>query len=304
MAKASLDKALASDYVTSRCDVEVRWHPFFLRPQRLDDPNTQNGIPAGTMGTPAGPYWHYAIDRAASYGVDMSGGVDRFPNVLFSHRLLHYALEKAGCRVQHELQGRIFKAYYSENIFLGPENLARLAGELGFDRTEVLAYLESDQDREEVKRQGLSWSGIGGVPYFFINGQPLSSGCQEPEAYMRAITAAAQQACPGEQVIVDGLENSPLLNGTYGALETFDAKTGRWKVRFGNGERKALKPEHLTVVSSPGNQVLVQGLEKAAHLNGMVGILDAFDVSSGRWSVRFNQGEAKALKTNNLVLVN
>jgi predicted DsbA family dithiol-disulfide isomerase len=303
VAKASLDKALAFEYVTSRCDVEVRWHPFFLRPNRLDDPNTQNGIPAGTMGTPAGPYWHHAIDRAAGYGIDMSGGVDRYPNVLFSHRLLHYALEKGVWRVQHDLQGLIFKAFYSENVFLGPENLARLAGEVGFDQSEVLAYLRSDQDREEVKRQGFSWSGIGGVPYFFINGEPLSSGSQEPEVYMRAITTAAQKACPGDQVLVKGLENSPQLNGIYGALDTFESKSGRWKVRFGNGEIKALKADNLTVVSSPGNPVRVQGLEKAVQLNGMCGVLQAFDVSSGRWSVKFDEGEAKALKTDNFVLV-
>lgn len=284
--------------------MEVRWHPFFLRPQSLDDPNKQNGVPAGTMGTPAGPYWHYAIERAASYGIDMSGGVDRYPNVLFSHRLLHYALENGGWRVQHDVQGRIFKAFYSENVFLGPENLARMAGEVGFNRDEVLAYLKSDQDREVVKRQGLSYAGIGGVPYFFINGQPLSSGCQEPEVYMRAIVTAAQQACPGDQVLVEGLGNSPQLNGTYGAVDTFDAKSARWKVRFGDGQIKAMKPENLTVVSSPGNQVRVEGLEKAAHLNGMFGVLHAFDVSSGRWSVKFHEGEAKSLKNRNFVLVN
>merc|ERR1712066_847018 len=100
-----------------------------------------------------------------------------------------------------------------DNVFLGPENLARLASQVGFD-----------EDQEEVKRQGLSWSGIGGVPYFFINGQPLSSGCQEPQAYMRAIRRAAQQACPGDQVRIDGLERSAQLNGSCGVLDSFDAK--------------------------------------------------------------------------------
>merc|ERR1712232_1360181 len=121
----------------------------------------------------------------------------------------------------------IFKAYYSDNFFLGPDNLAFLASQVGFDQQEVLTYLRSEQDREEVKRQGRSWAGIGGVPYFFINGQPLSSGCQEPEVYSRAIVAASKQACPGDQVRIDGLQEAAHLNGSCGILNTFDAKAGR-----------------------------------------------------------------------------
>lgn len=146
------------------------------------------------MGTPAGPYWHWAIDRAREYGIDMSGGVDRFPYVLYSHRLLHFAEKQGGWRVQHDLQGLIFKAFYSDNIYLGPENLSRLAGQVGLDADAALLYLRSDKDEAEVKRQGLSWSGIGGVPYFHIDGLPAGSGCQKPSAYTSLIIAAAQKA--------------------------------------------------------------------------------------------------------------
>lgn len=145
------------------------------------------------MGTPAGPYWHWAIDRAREYGIDMSGDVDRFPYVLHSHRMLHYAEKTGGWRVQHDLQGLIFKAFYSDNIYLGPENLARLAGQVGLDEAAALAYLKSDKDEAEVKREGLSWSGIGGVPYFFIDGAQAGSGCQKPSAYASLIIAAAKK---------------------------------------------------------------------------------------------------------------
>lgn len=176
------------------CDVEVRWRPFFLRPQSLDDPRKRDGVVPGTLGAPAGPYWHGFINRAKQYGIDMSGGVERFPNVLYSHRLLEYAEKTGGWEMQHDLSGRIFKAFYSQGIYLGPENLAKLAEQSGFDHDVVLAYLRSDEDAAEVKRQGLSWKGIGGVPYFFINGRPSFSGCQEPSTYSHAIIEAAQQA--------------------------------------------------------------------------------------------------------------
>jgi predicted DsbA family dithiol-disulfide isomerase len=124
----------------------------------------------------------------------MSGGVDRVPYVLYSHRLLHFAEKQGGWRVQHDLQGLIFKAFYSDNIYLGPENLSRLAGQVGLDADAALLYLRSDKDEAEVKRQGLSWSGIGGVPYFHIDGRPAGSGCQKPSAYTSLIIAAAQKA--------------------------------------------------------------------------------------------------------------
>jgi len=228
------------------CDVEVRWRPFFLKPQYLDD---REGIVPGTLGTPSGPYWHWAIDRAREYGIDMSGGVKRWPTVLYSHRLLEYALRKGGWRLQHDLSGRIFKAFYSQGIYLGPENLAKLAEMSGLDHDLVLAYLRSGEDEAEVRRQGLSWQGIGGVPYFFINGRPSFSGCQEPKAIARAILAAAQQFCPGDQVQVAGLKAAEKLNGKCGILEAFDSRSQRWQVNLGDDGIKALKEANLAAVA-------------------------------------------------------
>jgi len=231
------------------CDVEVRWQPFFLRPQRLDDPRAREGIVPGTLGAPAGPYWHWAIERAREYGIDMSGGVKRFPYVLYSHRLLEYAEKTCGWRTQHDLAERIFKAYYSQGIYLGPENLAKLAKSAGLSHDEVLAYLRSDEDEAEVKRRGLSWNGIGGVPYFFINGRPSFSGCQDPATYARAILSAAQQLCPGDEVKVAGLSKDAKLNGQCGFLEAFDAHSDRWHVNFGGHGIKAVREKNLLPVA-------------------------------------------------------
>lgn len=227
----------------------MRWRPFFLRPQRLDDPSAREGIVPGTLGAPAGPYWHGFINRARQYGIDMSGGVERFPYVLYSHRLLEYAEKKGGWNIQHELAGRIFKAFYSQGIYLGPENLAKLAELAGLDHDSVLAYLRSTEDEAEVKRQGLSWKGIGGVPYFFINGLPCFSGCQDPSAFAKAIIAAAQQFCPGDEVEITGLSDGAGLNGKQGVLETFIARSERWHVNLGCDGIKAVKKENLRGVA-------------------------------------------------------
>jgi len=179
----------------------------------------------------------------------MSGGVQRFPYVLYSHRLLEYALKKGGWRLQHDLSGRIFKAYYSQGIYLGPENLAKLAELAGLDHDLVLAYLRSAEDEAEVKREGLSWQGIGGVPYFFINGRPSFSGCQDPQTLARAILGAAQDLCPGDEVQVAGLSEAHKLNGKCGILEAFDAQSKRWHVNLGDDGIKAVREKNLVLVA-------------------------------------------------------
>jgi len=184
--------ALASDQVRSNCDVEVRWHPFFLRPQFVDNPHFKVGVTPGTCGTPPGAYWRWAIDKAQRYGIDMSGGVEKFPDVLYAHRLLYWAEKHGGCQVQHNLSGLIFKAFYCDSVFLGPENLARLAGEAGLDADAALAYLRSDEDKAAVitQAQKFSQGGVSGVPYFYINGKSAFSGSQEPRMFVQAINAA------------------------------------------------------------------------------------------------------------------
>jgi len=172
--------------------VEVRWHPFFIRPQFVDKQPFKAGVTPGTHGTPPGAYWHWAIEKAGKYGIDMSGGIDKFPDVIYAHRLLFWAEKQGGSQLQHNLSGLIFKAFYSDGVFLSPENLARLAGEAGLDANAALAYMHSDADKAEVMKQarGYSEGGVSGVPYFFINGKGAFSGAQEPMAFAKAILSA------------------------------------------------------------------------------------------------------------------
>jgi len=184
--------ALQSEKVRSNCDVEVRWHPFFIRPQFVDKQHFKEGVTPGTHGTPSGAYWGWAVDKASPYGIDMSGGIEKYPDVIYAHRLLFWAEKKGGCKVQHALSGLIFKAFYSDGVFLGPENLASLAGEAGLDADAALAYMRSDKDKANVIKQARRFSkdGVSGVPYFYMNGKPVFSGSQQPNAFTRAILSA------------------------------------------------------------------------------------------------------------------
>lgn len=193
MAKGSLDTAIASDRVRN-CDVEVRWHPFFLRPANIENPAYVKGATPGEHGSPAGPYWHWAIDKAKPYGLDMSGGVEKWPAILYAHRLLHWAEKNGGWQVQHKLSGIIFKAFYADSVFLGVDNLAQLAGQAGLDAEEARAYLLSNEDVKDVKAEAQRYmqGGVNGVPYFYINNKPMYSGSQPPETFVRSILEASK----------------------------------------------------------------------------------------------------------------
>jgi predicted DsbA family dithiol-disulfide isomerase len=171
--------------------VEVRWHPFFIRPANVGKRGPE-GVVAGTQGTPAGAYWSWAVEPARKYGLDMSGGIDKFPDGIYYHRILYWAEKQGGWKVQHNLSGLLFKAFYSDCVFLGPENLARLAGEAGLDPNAALAYLRSDMDKDEVMKQAQQFvnEGVSGAPTFYINGKAKFSGAQEPRVFVQALLSA------------------------------------------------------------------------------------------------------------------
>lgn len=162
-----------------------------IRPQGQTSSN-KDGVAPGTGAAPGGAYWHWAIPKASKYGLDMSGGVSRFPYVIYSHRLLYWALRNGTWQQQHDLMGLIFKAFYAEDVYLGPENLAKMAGEAGLDAAAALDYLYTDEDDQEVRRQAQKYSqgGVNGVPFFFINRKPMFSGAQEPATFVHAIMTA------------------------------------------------------------------------------------------------------------------
>jgi len=69
----------------------------------------------------------------------------------------------------------------------------------------------------------------------------------EPEPAMRSSPPAPGESdlVAGENVIIDGLQAKPYLNGERASLIAFDAIKGRWKVQTADGVTLALKPDNL-----------------------------------------------------------
>ena len=175
----------------------VRWLPFQLNPD----------IPAGGISRrehierkhgPAGPDLEKQAQVAAlAKRLGLVFELDRItvqPNTLDAHRL-------SGCAQQHgrqdEMVEALLKAFFMQGISLNDhEALAGLAATVGFDWSQVAAYLASATDVQAVESLELEAriAGIDIVPFFVFNGKVTVSGAHEVKVLLEAIDLATTKA--------------------------------------------------------------------------------------------------------------
>jgi predicted DsbA family dithiol-disulfide isomerase len=124
---------------------------------------------------------------ASSVGLDYDYDNLKHTNTVKAHELLHFA--KAHGK-QLELAERLFRAYFVEGRHVGrTEDLADLAAEVGLDRAEARAALESSQYLSDVRadQQTAAEFGINGVPFFVIDGKYGVSGAQDAQTFAQVL---------------------------------------------------------------------------------------------------------------------
>jgi predicted DsbA family dithiol-disulfide isomerase len=172
-------------------DVEVEYHSFELSPDTpVDFDGSEVDFLAGHKGIPAeqvGQMLERVGGIASSVGLDYDFDNLKHTNTVKAHELLHFA--KAHGK-QLELAERLFKAYFVEGGHVGRiEDLADLAAEVGLDRAEAVAALESEQylaDVREDQRTATEF-GINGVPFFVIDGKYGVSGAQDASTFAQVL---------------------------------------------------------------------------------------------------------------------
>ncbi|MBR0652353.1 DsbA family oxidoreductase [Roseomonas terrae] len=100
----------------------------------------------------------------------------RTPNTVEAHRLIRLA---AATGRQHELVGRVFRAYFQEGEDVGDRAvLARLGTEVGLPAAVIAEFAGGSAARAEVEQESraLSQAGIQGVPSFLLDRHLLFSG--------------------------------------------------------------------------------------------------------------------------------
>ncbi|WP_028028945.1 DsbA family oxidoreductase [Gemmobacter nectariphilus] len=192
--KAHLDRALEriGDH-----PFRIEWHPFQLNPDLpKDGADRRDYLEAKFGGQMNAAKAYLAVQQAAeAAGVEFNvEKIERQPNTLDAHRLIHWAgLE--GC--QTAVVSGLFRAYFRDGRDIGqPEVLADIAAEAGMDREIVLRLLASDADRDDIMARDADarQKGVRAVPTFLIARHYVVSGAQPPELWEQVAQEIAAQA--------------------------------------------------------------------------------------------------------------
>jgi predicted DsbA family dithiol-disulfide isomerase len=181
-------------------DVDVRYLPHQL------DPTAPPGVATPVLeaytkkfGGPerAEQIIAQVSESATATGLEFNMDKALRANTLLAHRLIWLAGQPDSPVAQPVMKERLLKAYFTDGIHIGdPDALADCAAEVGFDRDEIVEFLESDRGTTEVAadlREG-NESGITAVPTFVFNGKWAVPGAQEPETFAQVLQRTADRA--------------------------------------------------------------------------------------------------------------
>ncbi len=189
--KAQLDRALEQ---RPHHPFSVEWHPFQLNPEMPEGGLDRRGYLEAKFGGPDRANAVYAriaaAAEAAGVAIDLER-IERTPNTLDAHRLIHWAgLEER----QTAVVAALFRAYFRDGRDIGaPTVLVAIAGEAGLDAAMVERLLASDADRAAIRARDANARerGVSGVPTFVVNERHVVSGAQGPELWLSAIDELA-----------------------------------------------------------------------------------------------------------------
>lgn len=186
-----------------------QWRPFQLNPDMPPEGMDRKAYLDAKFGGPRGASHIYGAieDAAVSEGLAVAfERIRRTPNTLDAHRLLAWAAAADAAaaqqaqddpsaaddyaadptlhsRAQDRTSKALFRFYFEEGADISDrEVLAAAAAEAGLDPHFVSAQLETDADREAIRRQDAEAraAGVKAAPTFVIDGRYVAPGAQEP----------------------------------------------------------------------------------------------------------------------------
>ena len=191
--KARLDAALAErpDHAFT-----IEYHPFQLNPDMPSGGmDRRSYLEAKFGGRDAATEVYAKIDAAAAEsGLDIDwSGIDRTPNTLDAHRLIHWAGIEGR---QLAVVSALFRAYFQESRDIGDRDvLADIADSAGLDAAAIRRLLEGDADAEAIAARDAHARerGVTGVPTHIIAEQHVVPGAQPTDLWLKLIDEIAEQ---------------------------------------------------------------------------------------------------------------
>jgi len=191
--KANLDRALEQ---IGDHPFRIEWHPFQLNPDLPRGGADRRDYLAAKFGGKMAAARAYAQVMEAGVAAGLEINIDRIerqPNTLDAHRLIHWAgLEGR----QNAVVAALFRAYFRDGQDIGdPAVLAALAGSAGMDSDVVARLLASEADRDDLAARDADArsKGVRAVPTFLIARQYVVSGAQPPDLWRKVADDIAAQ---------------------------------------------------------------------------------------------------------------
>ena len=185
--KTHLDRAL-QDHPNHAFAIE--WHPFQLNPDMPAEGMDRRAYLEGKFGGKEAAVKAYApvVEHAAKAGLNINfEGMQRTPNTLNAHRLIHWAGIEGR---QTAAVSALFTAYFVDARDIGDtEVLADIADSIEMDAAVVTRLLGTDEDAEDIRKRDAHsrQMGITSVPTFIVANQHAVPGAQPPELWANVI---------------------------------------------------------------------------------------------------------------------
>lgn len=199
-----LTKALAQ--LDGEIAAEIRWRPFELNPQmppegEEQEAHLQRKYRRSAEDGAAMRGQMKAIADGAGVSLSYEGDGEAPPAMMWNtrecHKLLAFALEEAGPKVQTALKLALFKAHFNSRANLGNrEVLLNIASDVGLHRVAAKAALDDpDLEARVLAEEAQAWDmNISGVPAMIINGKFMIPGAQAPDVYVNALRRVAEKS--------------------------------------------------------------------------------------------------------------
>lgn len=197
--KAQLERALEA-----RPDhpFAIEWHPFQLNPDMPAGGVDRRAYLEEKFGGKERAVKIYAqvAQHAEAAGLTINfEAMERTPNTLNAHRLIHWAgIEGA----QTPVVSALMRAYFQEGRDIGDRDvLADIADEAGLDAAVIRKLLDTDADLDEIRARDAAARemGVSAVPTFIVAGKHAVPGAQPTEVWLKVIDEIiAQQAADAE----------------------------------------------------------------------------------------------------------
>ncbi len=195
--KRRFERAVAE--LDGELDVEVVYRPFQLDPTA--SPGSSMPVAEAYARKFGGPEQAKAIIDRATAMAHQSGiefRMDRAlrANTLLAHRLMWFA--EPPCPIpQAALKERLLQAYFIDGLDIGdPDVLADCAADVGFDRAEIVQFLDGDAGSVEVAAllREAHDAGITAVPTYVFDRRWAIPGAQDPDVFVQALRRFAAKA--------------------------------------------------------------------------------------------------------------